>query len=61
MISNFVGREVRYEDPRGYVETEQSRIPQELDLSNFEILKDLFWWYCKQDAYQSIVSGNPLL
>jgi hypothetical protein len=61
MISNFVGREVRYEDPRGYVETEQTRIPQELDLSNFEILKDLFWWYCKQDAYQSIVSGNPLL
>lgn len=61
MISNFVGREVRYEDERGYVETEQSRIPQELDLSNFETLKDLFWWYCKQDAYQSIVSGNPLL
>jgi hypothetical protein len=24
-------------------------------------LKDLFWWYCKQDAYQSIVSGNLLL
>jgi hypothetical protein len=61
MISSFVGREVRYEDQRGYVETEQSRIPQELDLSNFETLKDLFWWYCKQDAYQSVVSGNPLL
>jgi hypothetical protein len=61
MISNFVGREVSYEDERGYVETPQTRIPQELDLSNFEILKDLFWWYCKQDAYQSIVSGNPLL
>jgi hypothetical protein len=61
MISTFVGREVRYEDQRGYVETAQTQIPQELDLANFEILKDLFWWYCKQDAYQSIVSGNPLL
>jgi hypothetical protein len=60
-ISTFVGREVRYEDQRGYVETVQTQIPQELDLANFEILKDLFWWYCKQDAYQSIVSGNPLL
>lgn len=61
MISTLVGREVRYEDERGYIETAQRKIPQQLDLSNFEILKDLFWWYCKQDAYQSIVSGNPLL
>lgn len=60
-ISTLVGREVRYEDQRGYIETAQTKIPKELDLSNFEILKDLFWWYCKQDAYQSIVSGNPLL
>lgn len=60
MISTFVGHEVRYEG-YGYVETLESKIPPPLDLSNFEILKDLFWWYCKQDAYQSIVSGNPLL
>jgi hypothetical protein len=61
MISTFVGREIRYEGQRGYVETAQNKIPEELDLSNFETLKDLFWWYCKQDAFQSIVSGNPLL
>lgn len=61
MISTFVGREVRYEEEQGYIETAHTKIPQQLDLSNFEILKDLFWWYCKQDAYQSIVSGNPLL
>jgi hypothetical protein len=61
MISTFVGREIRYESHRGYVETAQTKIPEELDLSNFETLKDLFWWYCKQDAFQSIVSGNPLL
>jgi hypothetical protein len=61
LISTFVGREIRYEGHRGYVETAQTKIPEELDLSNFETLKDLFWWYCKQDAFQSIVSGNPLL
>lgn len=60
LISNFVGHEVRYDD-HGFIETPQSRIPPSLDLSNFAILKDLFWWYCTQDAYQSIVSGNPLL
>ncbi|KAI7558612.1 hypothetical protein KC346_g23000, partial [Hortaea werneckii] len=37
------------------------RIPPQLDLAKFEILKDLYWWYCKQDAYQSIISGNSLL
>lgn len=60
LISTLVGREVRYE-AQGYVEAAEARLPPKLDLSNFEILKDLFWWYCKQDAYQSIVSGNPLL
>lgn len=33
--------------------------PKELD--NFETQGDLFWWYCKQDMYQSMVSGNRLL
>lgn len=33
--------------------------PKEID--NFEIQCDLFWWYCKQDMYQSMVSGNRLL
>ncbi len=31
------------------------------DVENFEIQSDLFWWYAKQDMYQSIVSGNRLL
>lgn len=60
VISQLVGREVRY-DQQGHVEDPQNGLPQELDLKRFEILKDLYWWYCKQDAYQSIVSGNPLL
>ncbi|KAK5146951.1 hypothetical protein LTR04_000939 [Oleoguttula sp. CCFEE 6159] len=42
-------------------ERTSSFIPGTLDLSKFEILKDLYWWYCKQDVFQSIVSGNNLL
>ena len=60
VVSHLVGREVRYED-HGHILTHQSSVPHELDLGKFEILKDLYWWYCKQDVYQSIVSGNPLL
>ena len=59
-VSELVGTEVRYED-HGRIMTPKSGTPPELDLSNFEILKDLYWWYLKQDVYQSIVSGNPLL
>lgn len=60
VVSDLLGREVRYGD-HGQVLGSGATIPHELDLGKFEMLKDLFWWYCKQDAYQSIISGNPLL
>jgi hypothetical protein len=59
-VSHLVGRQVKYYD-YGRIESHQSVIPPELDLNKFEILKDLYFWYLRQDAYQSIVSGNPLL
>ncbi|RFU28285.1 hypothetical protein B7463_g8062, partial [Scytalidium lignicola] len=27
---------------------------------NYETQRDLFWWYCKQDVYQSLLSGGRL-
>lgn len=60
IVSQMLGWEVRYDD-QGHTEPPTSDRPVNLDLSRFGILKDLYWWYCKQDAYQSIVSGNPLL
>jgi len=60
MISKLVGYEVHYGD-KNHVMTPQSSIPPELDLLKLGMIKDLYWWFCKQDAYQSIVSGNPLL
>ncbi len=58
MVSELSGIEVRY-DAHGEILTAGETIPPELDLSKFEILKDLYWWYLKQDAYQSVISGNP--
>lgn len=46
------------------LDTPDSSQPYEfahMDLSLYPIQQDLFWWYCKQDAYHSIVSGNDLL
>lgn len=40
----------------GYVRPLSSK-----EMENFETQGDLFWWYCKQDMYQSMVSGNRLL
>ena len=60
VVSEFAGKEVRYDD-HGQILTQKSTMPPKLDLTQFEILRDLYWWYLKQDAYQSIVSGNPLL
>lgn len=31
------------------------------DIANFENLRDLFWWYCKMDVYQSLLGGTKLL
>ena len=59
VISRLVGRAVRYDD-HGWI-TPQSGLPPQLNLSNFGLLKDLYWWYIKQDAFQSIISGNPPL
>ncbi|CAG9937153.1 unnamed protein product [Clonostachys rosea f. rosea IK726] len=30
------------------------------DIADYENLRDLFWWYCKMDVYQSILGGAKL-
>ena len=63
IISNFMGHEVRYDD-YGHVygaHTSPRFNPAEIDVGKFELWQDLHWWYCKQDVYQSVVSGNQLL
>jgi len=66
IVSTLIGRKLRYDDFGHVVEDMSgkaipSSMPQQLDLSKYELYQDLFWWYARQDAYQSIISGNRLL
>lgn len=66
VVSSLIGRKLRY-DERGHViedfdnVSRTSRTPSMMDMSKYEMLQDLFWWYCRQDSYQSMISGNHLL
>lgn len=35
--------------------------PQPFNLETYDTLKDLYWWYCKNDAYHSLISTDPLM
>lgn len=66
LISIFVGQKVRSDQHGriidGSTTAESSYRPlTPKDIENYEIQRDLFWWYAKQDMYQSMVSGNRLL
>ena len=66
LISTIMGSGTRYNqhgriiddiDPTPHIESPLTA----LDIENFEIQCELFWWYAKHDIYQSIISGNRLL
>ena len=66
LVSTLMGWRLRYDrygnivdenDPPNNSDTP----PTAEDVEVFEIQSDLFWWYAKQDIYQSIISGNRLL
>lgn len=66
LVSILMGYRTRY-DEYGQI-TEMSEPPSHYhlpltpkDVENFEIQCDLYWWYAKQDMYQSLISGNRLL
>lgn len=31
------------------------------DIEQYENMRDLYWWYCKMDVYQSVLGGTKLL
>ncbi len=66
LISAIMGWNTRYNDYGQVTETEEparvyNKPLSEKEIETFEMQCDLFWWYAKQDMYQSIVSGNRLL
>jgi len=63
-IGSLLGRAVNY-DRFGLVEDGQTRTPRRhfsrKDIENFRIQCDLYWWYTKQDAFHSLISGDKIL
>lgn len=47
-------------DPTAFTEPRRSPLTPK-DIEIYQTQRDLFWWYCKQDMYQSALSGNRLL
>ncbi|PVH94263.1 hypothetical protein DM02DRAFT_661196 [Periconia macrospinosa] len=66
LISTIVGNKVSYDDfGKVFEETNRrasnSVLLDDLDLRTYETLQDIYWFYARQDAFQSIISGNPLI
>lgn len=67
LVSTIVGKKISYDDfgmvfeENGARQETKPKLPGRLDLQSFETLQDLYWAYARQDAYQSIISGNPLM
>lgn len=64
VLSSVAGHVVDYSSS-GRVLSDQSWGPDTdtdaVDITGFEVQKDLFWTFCRQDAIGSVISGNPLL
>jgi Fungal specific transcription factor domain len=64
LISTFTGYHVRYDHQYQTNITEATHQNVEFTAKDVELYKmqaDLYWWYCKQDIFQSMISGNRLL
>lgn len=66
IVSMLMGKKLRYDQYGRIIEDYipddgAGRIYTERDIATYETQRDLFWWYCKNDAYQSILGGGRLL
>jgi Fungal specific transcription factor domain len=65
LIGTLISRAVNY-DRFGQVEDEGQRLRSSKqhftrkDIETFRIQCDLYWFYCKHDVFQSMISGNRL-
>lgn len=64
IVHVLMGRKVRYDqfgqivDENAPEECHETYTERELEI--YETQRDLFWWYCKQDVYQSFLGGGRL-
>lgn len=60
LIYQLTGQSVDYELPKEHVvgdQHQQSHIT-ERDVETYEQIRDLYWWFCKMDVYQSFLGGT---
>ncbi|KAK3318369.1 fungal transcriptional regulatory-like protein [Apodospora peruviana] len=57
LISQITGRSVSYGDT-GSVDPPSGLKYTERDIKTYGHVRDLFWWYCKMDVYQSILGAT---
>ena len=57
VISKIMGLKITYDDPEV---ARKKRMYTEKDIETYQQLRDLYWWYCKMDVYQSILGGTRL-
>jgi hypothetical protein len=65
IVGMLMGKKLRYDQYGEIVEDCASddhgtTVYTERDLEMYETRRDLFWWYCKQDVYQSLLGGGCL-
>lgn len=63
LVSRLTGIRVDYDHQfqPNFTSTQISADLTEKDIDDFKMKMDLRWYYCKQDIFQSMVSGDPLL
>lgn len=66
IVGTLMGRKVSYDEYGQIIDDGRNagtwgKQYTDRDLEIYETQRDLFWWYCKQDTYQSILGGGKLL
>ncbi|PNY27371.1 transcriptional regulatory protein [Tolypocladium capitatum] len=65
LLSIITGRRISAEDygldfEEGQPSDGRCYFATDRDIEQYDILRDLFWWYAKMDVYQSILGGTKL-
>lgn len=66
VVGTLMGRKVSYDGYGQVIDDSKSgnmweKEYTQRDVEIYETQRDLFWWFCKQDTYQSILGGGKLL
>lgn len=66
LIGMLMGKRLRYDQfgriiDENDLEEEDNTVYTEKEIDDYEIQRDIYWWYAKQDIYQSILGGGRLL